>query len=101
MRHKTLRTLTALALLTALFLPLQAESAAIPFHKFRLLQEGMSEGEVIMRVGPPDRETLINNQFQYKKIWYYIPDGSYSGDWLTTITIDANGRVIEIEREKP
>ncbi|NIP73725.1 MAG: hypothetical protein GWO16_12165 [Gammaproteobacteria bacterium] len=78
-----------------------AAADAIPFHKYRLLREGMSEGQVLLRVGEPDRETVISNDYIYRKIWYYLPDGRYSGDWLTVITFDANGKVIRLERSKP
>ena len=61
----------------------------------------MSEAEVLMRVGPPDKETVVSTQYLYQRIWYYIPDGSYSGHWLTTITIGPDGKVVNIERTRP
>ena len=79
----------------------QAMGKAIPFSDFRLLDRGMSEAEVLLRVGPPDRETVINNFFVYKKIWYYIPDGHYSGDYLTKLNFDIHDNVSSIERIKP
>ena len=79
----------------------QTPAAAIPFEDYIFLEDGMSEGEILLRAGPPDYETLINNFYLYRKIWYYIPDGSYSGDRLTKITFDASGNVINIERTNP
>lgn len=73
----------------------------IPLRKFRLLNEGMSETEILRRVGAPDRETVIDNYHTYRKIWYYLPDGSYSGHWTTIITFNSKGRVAKIERERP
>lgn len=89
----------ALVLLALTVRPVAAD--AIPFHKYRLLREGMSEGQVLLRVGEPDRETVISNDYIYRKIWYYLPDGHYSGDWLTVITFDANGKITRLERSKP
>jgi hypothetical protein len=91
-----------LTLLTAMLsISTQIQAAAIPFEDYIYLEDGMSEGEVLLMVGPPDYETLINNFYLYRKIWYYIPDGNYSGDRLTKITFDANGDVINIERTNP
>ncbi len=78
----------------------QVAADAIAFRDFRLLKAGMSEMEVLSRVGEPDRERVIDNDFMYRMIWYYVPDGNYSGDWSTTITFDANGRVVSIQRER-
>lgn len=86
--------------LLVLLLSGQAAADAIAFREFRLLKAGMSEVEVLSRVGEPDRERVIDNHFMYRMIWYYVPDGDYSGDWSTTITFDANGRVVSIRRER-
>jgi hypothetical protein len=74
---------------------------AIKFRDYRLLQKGMSEAEIPMRAGPPDCESVVSTQYLYKKIWCYVPDGSYSGDWLTIITIGPDGKVINIEGTRP
>lgn len=90
-----------LAFAFLLSLSSQAMGKAIPFGDFRLLNEGMSEAQILLRVGPPDHETFVDNFFTYKKIWYYIPDGSYSDDRLTELTFDINGKVVFIKRIKP
>ena len=77
-----------------------ARADAIPFEKYRLLEEGMTEAEVVLLVGEPDRDTHIKSHKRVsRKIWYYSPKDR-SG-WLTTITFDNNGRVFSIERVKP
>ena len=73
----------------------------VDFSDYRMLKRGMSEAQVVSRIGEPDRETVIDNALPYKKIWYYLPDGGYSWQFITIITIDANGRVSRIERERP
>lgn len=78
-----------------------AYAEAIPFEDYIFLEVGMSEGEVLLRVGPPDYESQIGSFYFSQKIWYYIPDGSYSGDRLTKITFDVVGNVIDIERTNP
>ncbi|NIR58431.1 MAG: hypothetical protein GWO02_02370 [Gammaproteobacteria bacterium] len=78
-----------------------AGAGAIPFDEYKLLREGMSEGEILRRVGPPDHERVVYQDHGiHRVIWYYIPDGRYSGDWSTEIHFDAHGRVIELERRK-
>lgn len=76
-------------------------AAAIPFDDYLFLKEGMSEGEVLVRVGPPDFISGVDNFYLHRKIWYYLPDGNYSGDRLTQLTFDVRGRVIQIERINP
>lgn len=72
----------------------------IPFEKYRLLEEGMTEAEVVLLAGEPDRETRIkSHKWVSRKIWYYSPKDR-SG-WLTIITFDDNSRVFSIERVKP
>lgn len=90
-----------LVIAVLLLLSAQAQAKAIPFEDFIFLERGMSEGEILLRVGPPDHEVIINNIFVYRKIWYYIPDGNYSGDRLTEIRFGPFGRVISIERTHP
>lgn len=74
---------------------------AIPFDDYIFLKEGMSEGEVLLRVGPPDFVSVVDNFYLQRRIWYYLPDGNYSGDRLTELTFDVRGKVIQIERSNP
>ena len=76
-----------------------AMADAISFEKYRLLENGMSEAEVVLLAGEPDRETQIKSHKSVTgKIWYYMPK-TRSG-WVTIITFDSNGRVLSIERNK-
>jgi hypothetical protein len=80
-------------------LPALAPAEAIPFGEYRLLREGMNEAEILMRVGPPDWVSVSGSPWGVeRRTWYYIPDGSYSGDWLTRIIFNHNGVVIRLER---
>ena len=98
---KTLRKCLLSAVLLALIA--DASAGAINFSDYRLLTTGMSEAEVLYRVGKSDHEVIVYGPYHsiHKKIWYYIPDGSYSGDWLTEIVFDRHGRIIAIERTRP
>ncbi len=60
----------------------------------------MTEAEVELLAGKPDKETRVkSHKWESRKIWYYIPKDR-SG-WLTTITFDNAGQVFSIERDKP
>ena len=63
----------------------------------------MSEAEVLYRVGPPDHETPYYGHHHELtgKIWYYIPDGDFSGDWFTEINFGSRGRIRDLRRFKP
>jgi len=78
-------------------------SGSVDLREYGLLITGMSEAEVLYRLGPYDHEAIYHDGHRYvqKKIWYYIPDGSYSGDWITEITFDSGGRIRELNRFKP
>jgi len=71
----------------------------IPFSKFRLLDEGMSQAEILVRAGEPDRVTVVDNFKRYREIWYYIPTGT-TGGWITTIRFDESGKAFRIDRDK-
>ncbi len=86
-----------------LWLSLLALSAAradeIPFHQYRLLERGMSSAEVQYRVGAPDRETLVNTQYVFRRIWYYLPERS-TGGWLSRIEFGPDDRVDALARHR-
>lgn len=65
----------------------------------KFIREGMSEGEVIMKIGKPDSESVDSGggaKVTVKR-WMYFPA---SGDpqTLTTITI-RDGKVTEVSRQ--
>ena len=100
MRRSPLQ-LSILSLLLALSVPLSA--GEIDMRDYNLLRRGMSEAEVLYRIGPPDHETVYNDYhgIVQRKIWYYIPDGRKSRQWISTITFDSHGIVTELRRERP
>lgn len=83
----------------ALLLAGAAQADEIPFHAYRLLDRGMSSAEVQYRVGAPDRETVVNTEYLFRRIWYYLPDRS-TGGWLTRIEFGADDRVRALERHR-
>ena len=60
----------------------------------KFLRPGMSEGEVIARVGPPDM-TSSRNRKGHRWTYMPVPDDRNT---ITNLTFD-NGRLIEIERK--
>jgi hypothetical protein len=62
---------------------------------FNLLRRGMSEGEVIVRAGPPDHERIETLVGVIHKTWYYMPTAA--NPWMTIIRL-RGGIVIETER---
>lgn len=65
----------------------------------RVIREGMSEGEVVMKIGRPDSES-VDTGYGAKvavKRWMYFPA---PGDpqTLTTLTI-REGQVVEVSRQ--
>lgn len=71
----------------------------IAFSDYRLLQEGMNQAQVQLRVGAPDMETVISTDYLYRRIWYYLPTPG-TGGWLTTITFGANDTIERLERHR-
>ncbi len=67
------------------------------------LQKGMSEGEVLFRVGVPDKEVYFDSEAQRTaqsiKQLLYIPSPEEADPYLTIITI-LQGRILNIERIK-
>jgi hypothetical protein len=86
------RLLFALCLLVPLF-----ANADHPAER-KFVREGMSEGQLLVKVGRPDSETL-SNSFRGAQIkqWIYLPD---PGDpqTVTTVTI-VNAQVVQVTRE--
>ena len=65
----------------------------------RFIREGLSEGEVLMKIGKPDYDSVDSGggASQSVKRWVYLPA---SGDpqTITTLVI-RNGKVDEVKRE--
>ena len=60
----------------------------------RFIRTGMSEGEVVVRIGRPDVRTKGNGKGGQR--WSYLPVAG-DADTMTTVTFAA-GKVVEVER---
>ncbi len=60
------------------------------------LRNGMTEGEVLMKVGPPDRETVDLGLGGTERRWLYLPHAR-DPQTLTTVTF-RGGVVVSIVR---
>jgi hypothetical protein len=76
---------------------------AIALQDFIYLQRGMTEAEVLYRVGPYDYESVYTDGYHnvIRKVWHYIPQGGGPNRWITEIEFDRSGRVSNLERYKP
>ena len=80
-----------------------AMAASIDMHDFIRLKTGMSEAEVLYRVGPYDHETVTYGYYgTLYKIWYYIPaiNETSNKKWITEIKFDNSGRISALDRYK-
>ena len=67
------------------------------FDVFIRLQRGMTEGEVLLRAGPPDYESVDNLVYDMVKSYYYFP--TIANPYTTVVTL-RGGRVANLERIK-
>lgn len=89
-----MRRIVAAVLLCALAIPVLAADAS----ERKFIGKGMTEGEVLARIGKPDNESEISGGAAkvVEKVWTYFPHDD-DKQTLTTITIK-NGRVFAVER---
>ena len=74
-----------------------AEDAAprgMAFEVYIRLEHGMTEGELILRAGKPDHQTVDNRRESLKSYFYYPTSAN---PFLTTVTL-RSGRIENIER---
>ena len=90
-----------LLLLILLYGPL-ASADAIDMQDYILLRNGMTEAEVLYRIGPYDHETIKSDRYNYilTKTWFYIPPHNSTNKWITEIRFDANGKVVSRDRHR-
>jgi len=100
MNHHSLSIGVLLLLLSP---AVSAESVSM--QDYNLLSNGMSEAEILYRLGPYDHETVTTGYYNniLHKTWYYIPlpDENSNRKWITEIRFDGNGRVSTLDRYKP
>lgn len=77
--------------------PAAASARGMDFDTFIRLQVGMSEGELILRAGKPDHESVENFRNNVIKSLYYYP--TTANPYITTVTLNG-GRITNIERTK-
>lgn len=66
----------------------------MPFEIFIRLEYGLTEGELVLRAGKPDHQSLDNRR-EGLKTFYYYPTPAYP--YLTTVSLHS-GRIAGIER---
>lgn len=89
-----------LLLLLVLLYGSMASADAIDMRDYILLKNGMSEAEVLYRIGPYDHETIKSDRYNYvlRKTWFYIPPQNSTNKWITELKFDANGVLISRDR---
>lgn len=89
---------TRIAGLLALLVFVVGTAFGYDINERRFIREGMSEGEVVTKIGPPDRETAMTGSegVVTQKQWFYFPAPGDS-QTLTIITI-LSGQVTAVER---
>jgi len=87
-------------LITGLLLPAISFADMIPMRDYIQLRRGMSEAEVLYRVGKFYHESIASDYHHNitRKIWYYIPKKSTSKNWITEIEFDSRGLIQQLER---
>jgi hypothetical protein len=71
----------------------------VDLREFGLIQRGMSEAEVLVRLGPPDHESfegVSSNDLLIKSYFYFSEPGRYQN--ITTVIKFKGGRVVHKER---
>ena len=92
-----MRRIMLLALAIMMVAASCAFAADVSERKF--IQDGMSEGEVLLKIGKPDSESVDSGggaSIMVKR-WIYLPAPGDS-QTLTTITL-REGKVINVERQ--
>lgn len=79
-----------------------AIAGSVPMRDYNLLSTGMSEAEILYRLGPYDHETVTYGRFFtiLRKTWYYIPTPEETSNfrWITEIQFDNQGLVTGLDR---
>jgi len=72
----------------------------ILMRDFIQLTKGMTEAEVLYRIGPFDHESVYTDHHHtiIRKTWYYIPERHSSSSWITEIKFNRLGHIQSMER---
>ncbi len=73
---------------------------AIDMRDYNLLRNGMSEAEVLYRLGPYDHRTVESDRYNdiFSKTWFYIPSQRNTNKWITELRFNSAGRLVSRER---
>jgi hypothetical protein len=93
---------TLVSLAATISVPAGAAAAEVDMRDYIMIDEGMTEAEVLYRLGPYDYETVFSDYYHFpiRRRWAYLPAYGRRG-WITEITFDHRGRVQQIERYRP
>lgn len=74
----------------------------IDMRDYIKLRKGMSEAEVLYRLGVPDHETSQTDYYHniFRKTWFYIPQQQSNGKWITEIEFDRRGNIVDLARDR-
>lgn len=75
--------------------PSLAWARGMDFDVYIRLQRGMTEGELLLRAGRPDHESLENLRHDIVKTYYYFP--TVSNPFTTVVTL-RGGRIQDLDR---
>ena len=75
--------------------PSLASARGMDFDVFIRLQRGMTEGELLLRAGRPDHESVENFRYDIVKTYYYFP--TFSNPFTTVVTL-RGGRIDDLDR---
>ncbi len=95
MKRSSLLTITCLIAVLAS----SVAAGQVDLREFGLIQRGMSEAEVLVRLGPPDHESFEGfspNDLLIKSYFYFSEPGRYQN--ITTVIKFKGGRVVHKER---
>lgn len=102
MRVFVMKKTPLMTIIPLLFFGSISVADSVDMRDYILLSNGMSEAEVLYRLGPYDHETVATGYYNniLHKTWYYIPapDEDSNRKWITEIRFDGNGRVIARDR---
>ena len=73
---------------------------AVDMRDYNLLRNGMTEAEVLYRIGPSDHETVRSDHYNhiFSKTWFYIPNQGSTNKWITELRFNADGVLISRDR---
>lgn len=77
--------------------PQPQQARGMDFGVYIHLRRGMTEGEVLLRAGKPDQETVEGGRNFVVKSLYYYP--TLADPYITVVTV-RGGRVAELERTR-